>query len=103
MHCRIRNDLIHNQDSFSQQENDEVDELVATTYTDSESEDEGVLFEESHQDVPVIVTQLMLDEDLNQKIQSLNNKQRKTFDVIHQWAREFVKKYLLTLILCIFL
>ena len=30
----------------------------------------------------------MLDDDLNQKIQSLNNKQH---DVIHQWARELVK------------
>ena len=35
--------------------------------------DEAVLF--------VIVTPVMLDEDLNQKIQSLNNKQH---DVIHQ-------------------
>ena len=34
---------------------------------DSESEDEAVLF--------VIVTAPMLDEDLNQKIKSLNNKQ----------------------------
>ena len=34
---------------------------------DSESEDETVLF--------VIVTPVMLDEDLNQKIQSQNNKQ----------------------------
>ena len=25
------------------------------------------------------------------KIQSLNKKQRKTFDAIHQWTREFVK------------
>ena len=87
----FRNNLIHNQDSFAQQENDEVDELVTTTYNDSESEDEAVLFEDSHQDVPVIVTPVVLDDDLNQKIQSLNNKQSKTFDVIHQWAREFVK------------
>ena len=50
-----------------------------------------MLLEDSHQDVPVIVTPVMLDEDLNQKIQSLNNKQRKAFDVIHQWSREFVK------------
>ena len=34
---------------------------------DSESEDEAVLF--------VIVTPVMLDEDIIQKIQSLNNKQ----------------------------
>ena len=80
----FRNDLIHKQDSFAQQENDEVDELVTTTYSDSESEDEAVLFEDSHQDLPVIVVSVMLDEDLNQKIQSLNNKQRKTIDVIHQ-------------------
>ena len=48
---------------------------------DSESEDEAVLF--------VIATPVMLDEDLNQIIQSLNNKQH--LIVIHQWAREFVK------------
>ena len=50
-----------------------------------------MLFEDSHQDVPVISTPVMLDEDLNLKIQSLNKKQRKTCDVIHQWAREYVK------------
>ena len=33
----------------------------------------------------------MLNEDLNMKIQSLNKKQRKTFDAILQWTREFVK------------
>ena len=81
----FRNDLIHNLDSFAQQKNDEIDELVTTTYIDSESEDEAVLFEDSHQDVPVIMTPVMLNEYLNQKIQSLiNNKQRKTFDVTHQ-------------------
>ena len=49
-------------------------------FNDSESENEAVLF--------VIVTTVMIDENLNQKIQSLNNKQH---DVIRQWAREFVK------------
>ena len=91
----FRNDLIHNQDSFAQQENDEVNELITTTSNslddDLESEDEAVLFEDSHQDIPVISPPVMLDEDLNLKIQSLNKKQRKIFDVIHQWAREFVK------------
>ena len=50
--------------------------LANSLVNDSESEDEAVLF--------VIVTPVMLDEELNQKIQSLNNKQH---DVIHQWAR----------------
>ena len=53
-----------------------------------------MLFEDSHQDVPVISTAVLLDEDLNLKLKSLslNKEQRKTFDVIHQcWAREFVK------------
>ena len=34
---------------------------------DSESEDEAVLFEDSHQDIPVIVTPVMLNEDSNLK------------------------------------
>ena len=50
-----------------------------------------MLCEDNHQDTPVMVIPVVLDEELKQKIQSLNNKQRKTFDVIHQWAREFVK------------
>ena len=83
---------------------------LTTTHSlvnDSESEDEAVLFEDSHQDVPVIMTPVMLDEDLNQKIQSLNNKQR--FDMMSfiNGLENFLKinqqKYLLKLILCIFL
>ena len=54
------NDLIHNKDLFAQQENDEVNQLITTTTNslaaDSESKDEAVLFEDSHQDVPVIST-----------------------------------------------
>ena len=65
---------------------------------ESESEDEAVLF--------VIVTPVMLDEDLNQKIQSLNNKQH-LMSFINNRLENLLKinqqKHLLKLILCIFL
>ena len=57
------------------------------------------------------MTPVMLDEDLNQKIQSLNNKQNQIFDMmafINGLARQLEnllkinqQKYLLKLILCI--
>ena len=64
---------------------------------DSESEDEAVLF--------VIVTPVMLDEDLNQKIQSLNNKQHliSFINGLENLLKINQQKYLLKLILCIFL
>ena len=46
-------------------------ELTTTNSLVNDSENE---------DVPVIMTPVMLDEDLNQKIQSLNNKKR--FDMM---------------------
>ena len=35
---------------------------------------------------------LIQDEELNSKIRSLNDKQRKCFDLIHGWAKKYVKK-----------
>ena len=62
---------------------------------DSESKDEAVLF--------VIVTPVMLDEDLNQKIQSLNNKQHlmSFINGMENLLKINQQKYLLKLILCI--
>ena len=96
----------HNQDSYlrSKKMMKLAKELTTANslVNDSESEDEAVLFEDNHQDVPVIVT-------LNQKIQSLNNNQeRKTFLMSFIYGLEHLlkinqQKYLLKLILCIFL
>ena len=41
---------------------------------------------------PVISTPVIRDNDLNLRIQSLNKKQRDTFELVHKWARESVKK-----------
>ena len=64
---------------------------------DSESEDEAVLF--------AIVTPVVLDEDLNKKIQSLNNKQHlmSFINGLQNLLKINQQKYLLKLILCIFL
>ena len=64
---------------------------------DSEREDEAVLF--------VIVTTVMLDEDLNQKIQSINNKQHfmSFINGLENLLKINQQKYLLKLIFCIFL
>ena len=63
----------------------------------SESEDEAVLF--------VIVTPVMLDEDLNQNIESLNNKQHLMLSIngLENLLKINQQKYLLKLILCTFL
>ena len=64
---------------------------------DSEREYEAVLF--------VIVTPVMLDEDLNQKIQSINNKQHlmSFINGLENLLKINQQKYLLKFILCIFL
>ena len=76
----FQNDLINNQDAFTQQEHDEVNEFNENNCKpadDSESEEEAVLCEDSRQNIPVISTSVMLNDDLNLNMQSLNKKPKK--------------------------
>ena len=74
---------LKNPDAFSQQENDEVQAELASTADDlldqEDEADSDVLFEESSLLPSYTVPVLMSDNELNSKIQLLNQKQRKLF------------------------
>ena len=83
----------HHRDAFSQQENDEVEEQLITTANDLESENpnnDAVILGDIHA-VPTNTPVVISDDELNAKIRSLNQKQRECFDIVYNWAKNFVK------------
>ena len=83
-------------DTFLEQENDETEieirEPVNSLLVNEEPAEEAVLLEDMSQiqsPRPVLIQ----DEGLNSKIRSLNDKQRKIFDMVHGWAKKSVKKF----------
>ena len=93
--CKIcKKNIRHNQDSYAQQENDDVEQSIQASrnlFADSDSDDEPELFT-SEINTTVPTQQILLDDDtLNEKICSLNVQQRQIFNVVNKWARETVK------------
>ena len=93
----LANLIVHlpNPDAFSQQENDEVQAELASTANDLlDQEDEthsNLLFEESSLLPSYTAPILMSDNELNSKIQLLNQKQRKLFNKVQTWAKKHVQ------------
>ena len=88
--------LAHNQDSYAQQENDEVEILIQTadSVLSDYPEDEPVLFDEGENSGGILqnnVTPIMNDEEINTTIGSLNKKQGETSDYIIRWARNHIE------------
>ena len=87
-------DLSHNQDSYAQQENDEVDNLLHATSTllDEESpEDDVVLFHDESGSIPKNDLTFLSDDEINQNIRSLNTKQRMIYEIVNKWAVNHTK------------
>ena len=84
-----------NPDAFSHKESDEVQAELASTANDSldqENETDGnLLFEESSLLPSYTAPILMSDNELNSKIQLLNQKQRKLFSKVQSWAKKYVQ------------
>ena len=81
-----------NQDAFSQQENDQVDEQLLNS-NEIESEDpanDAVILADTYT-VPNIASTVLSDEELNAKIRTLNLKQREYFQIVYNWSKRFVK------------
>ena len=83
-----------NPDPFGQQENDDVQaELNDNLLDDVENQsDDEVVFFRWYTRFPAYTTStLMLDYELNAMIRSLNHKQRTLFNIVHSWAKQYVK------------
>ena len=83
--------LSRNQDSYAQQENDEIFDLLQATSSlvDEDTDDETVGFNDDLSFPPVVTSVMMSDNDINESIRSLNCKQR--YNIINKWAREHTK------------
>ena len=78
----IRQRIADNLDSFAQQENDEARQILeATNELDQDPEESA---EEMNTSVPQNTLVFMSDNNLNEKIRSLNIQQRSIFDVINK-------------------
>ena len=78
-----------NPDSFAQQENDEVEDILELQ--EEEYEEDDVSFEHTA-DVPINSEKSVVsDTEVNSKIRSLNQKQREIFEVVNKWARDYTK------------
>ena len=91
----LHENLSHSRDSYAQQENDEVDDIIQTTAAllDEESQDDAVVFRDD--DIPGILPKniipVMSDDEINSNIRSLNVNQRMIFEVINKWSRDHTK------------
>ena len=86
----LRTNLASNQDSYSNQGNDQVEELLNTA-NDLASEDpadDSIILNDA---IPASAPTVMSDDELNVKIGTLNQKQREYFDIIYNWAKRFVQ------------
>ena len=81
----FRTDLTCNPDSYAQQENDEVEDMLVPDpdEDDSPHEETGQL--------PGNSAVLMIDTEVNSRIRSLNIKQWEIYEVINKWARDYIK------------
>ena len=83
-------DLDINMNAFAQQENEEVEDLLSNTNEELDEEPNNDAITEASRvfsDVPCVLP----DNEINEKIRSLNKKQREIFDVVLSWANNFVK------------
>ena len=90
---QLRENLMHNQDSFAQPENNKVENMVRISeglQENIEDEDGSFSGEGNATSIVNISRYFMNDIDLN-GICSLNKKQTEVFDVINKWARDYVK------------
>ena len=74
---------INNQDPYSQIENDETSEAEYPNENDS-----GDTETNKTSAIPNVMPQILPDDE---SINSLNSKQREVFNVVHRWAKNYVK------------
>ena len=85
---QFRNDVTLNFNDYEQQENDDMTiQIDNSIFNDLEDETDNF---EPIQSVIFIESVLLPDSELNLRIRNLNFQQRKVFDIIHKWGRDFV-------------
>ena len=78
--------LINNQDPHSQIENDETSEAEYSNENDSEDTETN-----KASTIPTFMPQILPVGEILKGVNSLNSKQREVFNVVHKWAKDYVK------------
>ena len=90
---KVQEENQSNIDPFGQQENEETYAELDEGMLDSE--DEGNVEESETMSQGVDFgnqgLQIVSDNVVNETIRSLNEKQRQVFDIVHKWARDYIK------------
>ena len=85
----LNSEFVYNQDAHGQTENDETGQ---TTYSeDREPTEQSSKVHESNMAPGKFLPKIPTDDKIAANIRTLNKKQRMVFDVLHQWARNYVK------------
>ena len=85
----LNSEFVDNQDARGQIENDETGELIYNE--DTEPAEQNSQVHESNLTSGDPIPKVATDDDIATNIRSLNKKERMVFDVLRQWARNYVK------------
>ena len=80
-----------NINSFGQQKNDEINDTLNENFHNEEFLDDELTCSFPKSGFSCSTHPVFQDSLINKIIQSLDVKQRQVFDVIHKWARDYVK------------
>ena len=79
--------LVNNQDPYGQIDNDETEQTCEDTdENESNSSDTSV-----NNALPNNMPPQLSDESISENIRTLNVKQRHIFNIVHKWARDYIK------------
>ena len=85
-YLRFNETLINNQDQHSQIENGETPVAEYPNENDSEDTETNKM-----STIPIFMPQILPDGEIAKSVNSLNSKQREVFNVVHKWAKDYVK------------
>ena len=83
---QFNENLINKQDPHNQKENDEIPKAEYSNENDSEDTERN-----KTSAIPHFMPQVLLDDEIEKGINSLNSKQRDVCNVVHTWAKNFAK------------
>ena len=86
VYSRLIETLVNNQNPHSQIENDEIPGAEYPNDNDSEDTETN-----KTSTIPTFMPKISTDDEIAKGINSLNSKQREVFNVVHKWAKEYVK------------
>ena len=85
----LNSEFVDNEDAHGQIENDKTGEPIYTE--DTEPTEQNSQVHESNLVLGDFIPKKATDDEIAANIRSLNKKQHMVFDVLHQWARNYVK------------